>query len=80
MPQNGEKRSQNGENLHKAIYVNFHKTKLLSPTQGLFSETLYAELPKNMVICFKGTLASLLLDTTKTSKSCVLLLNFKQRS
>ena len=43
------------------------------------SETLYAELPKNLVICFKGTLASLLLDTIKTSQSCLLLLNFKQR-
>ena len=63
LPQNGEKRSQNRENLHKAIYVNFHKKKLLLPTQG---ETLYFELPKNLVICFKGTLASFLLDTTNT--------------
>ena len=43
------------------------------------SETLYFELPKNLVICFKGTLASLLLDTTKTSHSCLLLLNLKLR-
>ena len=35
LPQNGEKRSQNQENLHKAIYVNFHKIKPLSLTQGL---------------------------------------------
>ena len=42
------------------------------------SETLYFELPKNLVICFKGTLASLLLDTTKSSHSCLLLLNLKQ--
>ena len=77
--QNGEEQSQNGKNLHKAIYINFHKRKLLSPTQAILNETLYAELPKNLVICFKGTLASLLLDTTKTPHSCQLLLNLKQR-
>ena len=42
------------------------------------SETLYFELPKNLVICFKGTLASLLLYTTKSSHSCLLLLNLKE--
>ena len=36
MLKNGEKRSQNENNLHKAICVNFYKTKLLSPTQGFF--------------------------------------------
>ena len=36
------------------------------------------ELPKNLVICFKETLASLSLDTTKTLDSCLLLLNSKQ--
>ena len=36
LPQNGEKWSPNGINLHKAIYVNFQKTKLFSSTQGLF--------------------------------------------
>ena len=64
------------ENLNKIIYVNFHKTKLLSPTQGLFSEPLYVELPKNLVTCFKGTLASLLLDTTEALHGCLLLINF----
>ena len=59
LPQNGEKQSQNWENSHNAIYGNFYKKKLLSPTQGLLSETLYFEL----VICFKGTLASLLLQS-----------------
>ena len=49
------------------------------PSNVFLSETLYFELPKNLVICFKGTLASLLLDTTKTSHSCLLLLNLKQR-
>ena len=49
------------------------------PPKVFLSETLYFELPKNLVICFKGTLASLLLDTTKTSHSCLLLLNLKQR-
>ena len=79
LPQNREKRSQIWENLHKAIYVNFHKKKLLLTTQVFLSETLYFELPQNLVICFKGTLASLLLDTTKTSHSCLLLFNIKQR-
>ena len=37
------------------------------------------ELPKNLVIYFKKTLVSLLLDTTNTSHSCLFLLNLKQR-
>ena len=49
------------------------------PPKVFLSETLYFQLPKNLVICFKGTLASLLLDTTKTLHSCLLLLNLKQR-
>ena len=48
------------------------------PPQFFLSETLYFELPKNLIICFKGTLASLLLDTTKFFHSCLLLLNLKQ--
>ena len=48
------------------------------PPKVFLSETLYFELLKNLVICFKGTLASLLLDTTKSSQSCLLLLNLKQ--
>ena len=61
MPQNGEKLSQSGKNLHKDIYVNFHRTKLLSPPKVFLSETLFVELPKNLIIGFKGTLALLLL-------------------
>ena len=76
LPQNGEKRSQNQENLHKAIYVNFDKKKPLLPTQGLLSETI---LTINLVIYFKGTLTPLLVDTTKTFHSCLLLLSLKQR-
>ena len=72
---NGENWSQNRDNLHKDIYVNFHKKKL----KLFLSETLYFELPKNLVICFKKTLVSLLLDTTNTSHSCLFLLNLKQR-
>ena len=83
LPQNGEKRSQNRENSHKAIYIymyisifirkNFsHRRKVFlnfsHPPKVFLSETLYFELPKNLVICFKRTLASLLLDTTKTQK------------
>ena len=75
LPQNGEKRSQNWENLYQAIYV---RQNFCHPPKVFLSETLYDELPKNVVICFKGTLASLLLDTTKTPHSCLLLLKFKQ--
>ena len=48
------------------------------PPKVFLSETLYFQLPKNLVICFKGTLASLLLDTTRSSHSCLLLLYLKQ--
>ena len=47
------------------------------PPKSFLSETLYFELPKNLVICFKGTLASLL--TGKTPHSCLLLLYFKEQ-
>ena len=49
------------------------------PLKIFLSETLYVELPKNLAIFFKGTLASLLLDTTKTPYNCLPFLNFKQR-
>ena len=42
------------------------------------NKPLHGKLPKNLVNCFKGTLAPLLLDTTKSSNSC-LVLKFKQR-
>ena len=77
LPQNGEKRSQNGEN--KAIYASFHKTIFYYSRKVFLSETLFVELPKNIVICSKGALTSLLLGSTKTPQSCLLLLNFKQR-
>ena len=48
------------------------------PPKVFLSETLSFELPKNLVICLKETLAALLLDTTKSSHSCLLLLNLKQ--
>ena len=79
LPQNGEKWNQNRESLHKAIYVNLHKKNFPHQPKVFLSETLYFELPKNLVNCFKGTLASLLLYTTKTSHSCLPVLNLKQR-
>ena len=48
LPKNGEKRSQNRENLHKAIYVNFLKKKLLSPTQGLFKWNVIFWITQNL--------------------------------
>ena len=61
------------------LYISVFIKQNFSHPPRVFGETLYGELPKNLVICFKGTLASLLLDATKTSHSCLLLLNFKQR-
>ena len=55
----------------------FIRQNFYHPPKFFLSETLCGELPKNLVICFKGTLASFL--TTKTPQSCLLLLNFKQR-
>ena len=48
LPQNGEKRSQNQENLHKAIYVNFHKKKLLLPAQGLFKVNVIFQITEKL--------------------------------
>ena len=74
---NLEKRSQYQENLHKAIYVNFHKKKLLSPSQGLFKwNFIFWITPK--IYHLKRTLVSLLLDTTKSPHSCLLLWNLKK--
>ena len=85
LSQNGEKRGQNGENLHKAIHQFSHKAIYVNvhnyhPPKVFLSETLYVELTKNLIICFGVILAPLLLDTTKTLDSCLLLLNLKQRN
>ena len=61
------------------LYISIFIRKNFSyPPKVLLGETLYFVLSKNLVICFKGTLALLLLDTTKSSHSCLLLLNLKQ--
>ena len=68
------------------IYIKLYTSMFIRknssyPTKVFLSKTYYwiiVELPKNLVICFKGTLASLLLDTTKTFHICLLLLNLKQ--
>ena len=77
LTKNEQKRIQNRYNIHKAIYVNVGKN-LSYPTKVFSSENLFFELPKNLVICFKGTLTSYILDTAKSSHSCLLLLNLKQ--
>ena len=62
------------------LYMSIFRRKNFSyPPKIFLSETLYFELPKNLVICFKGTLTSLFLDTTKTFHSCLFLLNLKQQ-
>ena len=61
--------------LYLSIFI---RKKFSYPPKVFLSETLYFELPKNLVICFKGILAPLSLDTTKSFHSCLLLLNLKQ--
>ena len=57
----------------------FIRQNVSHPPKIFLSETPCVELPKNLFICFKGTLASLSLDITKIAHSYLLLLNFKQR-
>ena len=76
MGRNGVKIGRIYITLYMSIFI---RKNLSYPPKIFLSETLYFELPQNLVICFKGILASLLLDTTKTSHSCLLLLDLKQR-
>ena len=63
------------------LYISiFSRQNFPHPPKVFLSETLYVELPKNLVICFKGTLASLLLDTAKAPHSCLFLLGSEQQS
>ena len=67
--------------IYMKLYMSvFIRQNFSHPPKVFLSETLYGELPKNLVICFKGTLASLLLDTTKALHSCLILLDFEQRN
>ena len=75
MGRNGVKTGRIYIKLYMSVFI--RKNFSYAPKVFL-SETLYFELLKNLVICFKTTLASLLLDTTKSSQSCLLLLNLKQ--
>ena len=75
----GRKGVKTGRIYIKLYMSIFTRQNFPHPPKVFLSETLYAELPQKLVICFKGTLASLLLDTTKTTYSCLLLLDFKQR-
>ena len=63
---NGVKTGKNGENLHKAIYINLHKENLLLPTQGLFKWGIMFWITQKLGHFFKGTSEPLLLDATKT--------------
>ena len=63
------------------LYISiFSRQNFPHPPKVFLSETLYVELPKNLVICFKGTLASLLLDTAKAPHSCLFLVGSEQQS
>ena len=62
--------------LYMSVFI---RQKFFHPPKVFLSETTSGELPKNLLICFKGTLAPLLLDTTKASQSYLLVLNFKQQ-
>ena len=77
MGRNGVKTGKIYIKLYVSIFI---RKNISHPPKVFLSETLYFELPKNLVICFKETLAPLLLDTTKTSHSCLRLLNLKQRN
>ena len=77
MEKNGVKKGRIYIKLYMSIFI---RQKFCHPPKVFLSETLYVESPKNLVICFKATLASLLLDTTKTPHSCLLLLSSEQRS
>ena len=60
--------------LYMSVFI---RQNFSHPLKVFLSGSLCGELPKNLVICFKGTLAPLL--TTKTPQGCLLLLNFKQQ-
>ena len=75
MKGNGVKTGRIYIKVYNSIFI---RQKFSHPAKVFLNETLYAELPKNLTICFKGTLVSLLLDTTKTPRNCLLLLNLKQ--
>ena len=68
------------ERIYIKLYMSMFMRQNFSHTpKVLLSETLYGELPKNLVICFKGTLPPLLLDAAKTPYGCLLLLSLKQQ-
>ena len=77
MEKNGVKTGRIYIKLYMSIFI---RQNFCHPPKVFLSETLYVELPKNLVICFKGTLASLLLDTTKAPHSCLFLLGSEQQS
>ena len=77
MEKNGVKTGRIYIKLYMSIFI---RQKFCHPPKVFLSETLYVESPKNLVICFKATLASLLLDTTKNPHSCLLLLSSEQQS
>ena len=58
--------------IHIKLYMsNFVRQNFSHPPKFFLSETLFVELHKKLVICFEGTLASLLIDATKTPDSCL---------
>ena len=76
MGRNGVKTGRIYIKLYMSIFI---RQDFSHPPKVFLSATFYGELPKNLVICFKGTLALLLLDTARTPHSCLLLLNLKLR-
>ena len=76
MGRNGVKTGRVYIKLYVSIFI---KQNFSHPPKLFLSESLHVDLPKILVICFKETLASLLLDISKTPHSCKLLLDLKQR-
>ena len=62
---NGVKAGRIYIKLHMSVFI---RRNFSHQSRFFLSETLYFELSKNLVICFKRTLTSLLLDTTNTQK------------
>ena len=65
MGRNGVKTGRIYVKLYMSIFIS---KNVSHPPKVFLSETLYFELPKNLVICFKRILASLQLDTRKLKR------------
>ena len=80
LPQNREKRSQNRKNLHKAIYVNFHKKNLFLPTQGLFKWNFIFWITEKLGNLFEGNFSGIVARYYKIFPQLSTSFKFKARN